>query len=429
MPPTISDYYRAALEDVKKEVGSTPDDRVIGMEPEEWINYLVQKWGMEEIVLDDSREAGMTEVESEHRLRGYDIHTNQGPGTVVRSTAVRVEVPVMPSDTIQAIWKHELSPNTFSIATTYPEFDYDHSRGYFSDVVQPAAAEVRNRINHIKASIRAYNESIKSENPGFRQQVVQLVTSKRNRVQEKHRNLDDLATAVGIPLTKKADISTVIPTAPKVRSTVAPVLPPASKPPTRPVLEAAKFAAILDLIDNQGRQFERTPQSYQQLTEEGLRDIILGSLNAVFEGAAGGETFQGIGKVDIHLRITQGEVFVSEIKFWDGPESLREVIKQLRGRLTWRDSYGVALVLSRNAGFSNVLNAVREATPSAEGFVAGSLNEKAANHFVTRFTIPSDEARQANIHVLVYNLYVPEPPRRVVRRVARSSTARRPSSR
>jgi hypothetical protein len=35
---------------------------------------------------------------------------------------------------------------------------------------------------------------------------------------------------------------------------------------------------------------------------------------------------------------------------------------------------------------------------------------------MTRFTIPSDDAPQANIHILVHNLFVPEPGRRTVKR-------------
>lgn len=193
-------------------------------------------------------------------------------------------------------------------------------------------------------------------------------------------------------------------------------MPPASKRQQRPVLESDKFTAILELIDNQCRQFERTPQAFNQLTEEGLRDVLLSSLNAVFEGAAGGETFQGTGKVDIHLRIAQCEVFVAEVKFWDGPASLREVMGQLRDRLTWRDSYGVALVLSRNAAFTDVLKTARGTIQEEEGFVGGSLREWTANHFAARFTLPSDAARQVEIHVLVYNLYVPQPGRRAVKR-------------
>jgi len=97
------------------------------------------------------------------------------------------------------------------------------------------------------------------------------------------------------------------------------------------VLDRDKFEAIVELIDNQGRQFERTPTAFQALSEEALRNIILSSLNAVFEGAAVGEAFQGVGKADIYLRISQGQVFVAEVKIWDGPASLAEVVAQLLG--------------------------------------------------------------------------------------------------
>jgi hypothetical protein len=417
MPPTIGDYHRVVIEDAKKDINSTPDDRVLGMDATEWTDYLMRKWGMSEIEIDESRDVGMSEVDREYRLRGYDIRTDRGPGSLVRDTAVRIQIPVTPSDTLEAIWHQKLAPNTYSLSHGYPPFAYDHAHGLFTDVVNPDVASVKRGIELIKSTVGAYNESIRQETPPFRQQIAQAVSQKRDHVLRKHKGLDALAAEVGIPLRKKVDISEVIPTAPKVRAVIAPILPPAHKTPTRPVLEPDKFAAILDLIDNSGRQFERTPQSFQQLTEEGLRDIILGSLNAVFEGAAGGETFQGIGKVDIHLRITQGEVFLAELKFWDGPESLKEVVKQLRNRLTWRDSFGVAVVLSRNAGFTEVLKGVRETIAVCEGFSGKMGQGKGENHVVARFAIPSDDARQATIHVLVYNLYVTEPGKRTVKRV------------
>ena len=74
MPLTISDYYRNAVEQMEAEVDATPDDRVLGTDPDAWANYLIKKWGMEEVVLDDSRDVGMAEIETERRLRGYDIY-------------------------------------------------------------------------------------------------------------------------------------------------------------------------------------------------------------------------------------------------------------------------------------------------------------------------------------------------------------------
>jgi hypothetical protein len=84
--------------------------------------------------------------------------------------------------------------------------------------------------------------------------------------------------------------------------------------------------------------------------------------------------------------------------------------------LTWRDSHGVALVLSRNAGFDDVLRSVRDPIGVTAGFAPGSLQTRSANHFVTRFAIPSDPTRQANIHVLVFNLFVPDAGKRAVKR-------------
>jgi len=89
------------------------DDRVIGLAPEEWIDYLFAKWGMAEIVMDASREAEMSEVEREFRQRGYDIMTDRAPGTLVRQAAVRIDIPVTPSDTLQVIVgnRNEVSPS------------------------------------------------------------------------------------------------------------------------------------------------------------------------------------------------------------------------------------------------------------------------------------------------------------------------------
>ncbi len=417
MPGTIGDYYRHAIEGAKQEIEDTAEDRVLGMDADKWVLYLIQKWGMEPIKLDETRQPEMDEVETERALRGYDIYAGRPARAFHRLTEIRVHIPVHPSDTIDVIWKQKLSPNSFSL-TVYPEFEYDESRGTFNILTAADAADIKRGIDKIKSGVRSYNESIENEHPTFQRQIGPLVESRRRRVQVKHKGLDDLAAAVGITLRKKVDPATVVPTAPRVKTKIAPILPPASKAPARPVLERDKFEAILEILNNGCRQFERTPAAFQQLAEEGLRDVLLASLNAVFEGAAGGETFRGVGKVDIHLRISQGEVFVAEIKFWEGPESLRTVIKQLLDRLTWRDSYGVALVLSRNAGFTGVLEAIRDVVGRTEGVVAGSVQATSPNHFIARFAIPSDNARQAYVHVLAYNLFVPDPGKRAVKKGA-----------
>src|SRR2546428_1369195 len=124
-----------------------------------------------------------------------------------------------------------------------------------------------------------------------------------------------------------------------------------------------------------------------------LRDVILSSLNGVFAGAAIGEAFQGLGKTDIHLRISQGEVFISELKIWRGPATLAEVVKQLLERLTWRDAYGVAIVISRNADFTGVLRSIETTLLQLPGVALGTFRKLGENTFIARFSLPSDPTR------------------------------------
>jgi hypothetical protein len=141
------------------------------------------------------------------------------------------------------------------------------------------------------------------------------------------------------------------------------------------------------------------------MPEEALRDVMLTSLNTVFEGAAGGEQFRVLGKTDIHLRISRGEVFIAELKVWAGPASLAEVVGQLLERLTWRDAYGVVVVFSKNQDFGAVLASIAATLPTLPGVVAPSFRTESANVFVTRFTLPSDASTQVEVHVRAYNLY------------------------
>ena len=56
MPVTISDYFRAVVDQIKGEIDATPDDRVLGMQLDDWVDYLVAKNRMEPIELDTNRQ-------------------------------------------------------------------------------------------------------------------------------------------------------------------------------------------------------------------------------------------------------------------------------------------------------------------------------------------------------------------------------------
>ena len=76
----------------------------------------------------------------------------------------------------------------------------------------------------------------------------------------------------------------------------------------------------------------------------------------------------------------------------------------------------MAIVLSRNVGFTDVLGAIKGVLPQVEGFVSGTLRALDENHFVARFALPGDNARQTTVHVLAYNLYASAPAKRTAKR-------------
>lgn len=356
------------------------------MDTDEWVHYLVAKYGMEPIETD----LGAMKME-ETTHNAY--------------SAVLVFVPVAMTDTFEVIAKNGLAGGGAWLGFDYRTFFSESRPGTIGQIAQPDPNHINAAKRRITEYIESLNNAINEENKTFPERIHQIVVAMQESIKAKHKRLDDLSAAVDIPLVKRTDISIVVPTAVRVRKTIAPLVPPTPRAQQRPLLERDKFDAIIELIDNQCRAFERTPAAYKIMTEEMLRDVILSSLNGVFAGAATGEAFQGLGKTDIHLRISQGEVFICELKVWRGPATLAEVVKQLLERLTWRDAYGVAIVISRNADFTGVLRSIENLLPQLPEIRPGSLRELGENAFVTRFSLPSDPLRQVEIHVRAYNIY------------------------
>lgn len=105
-----------------------------------------------------------------------------------------------------------------------------------------------------------------------------------------------------------------------------------------PAIEEADYQAILEQVQGWARSLERTPQTAEKLDEEELRDLLLGTLNGFWMGAAGGEFFNGAGKTDILVRHNDRNAFIGELKIWKGPSTVESTIDQLLSYLVWRDS-------------------------------------------------------------------------------------------
>lgn len=86
-----------------------------------------------------------------------------------------------------------------------------------------------------------------------------------------------------------------------------------------PLLEEAQYEAILDTVTSWAKSLERTPGTARTLKEEQLGELLLGTLNGYWQGAASGETFNASGKTDILIGHQDRNAFIAECKIWSGP--------------------------------------------------------------------------------------------------------------
>jgi len=180
---------------------------------------------------------------------------------------------------------------------------------------------------------------------------------------------------------------------------------PNPKLPEEYVLDRSKVLDIITVIDNQGRQFEKTPKTYKDFDEDGLRDVILVSLNSLFEGKATGETFSHKGKTDIYLNIDKGNVLICECKIWGGQALYHKTIEQLLGYLTWRHNFGIMITFAKQKNFSKILADTQTTIQGHTSYRSG-FQKVTENHFLSHHKIDQDEAKDVEIHHLFYNLYI-----------------------
>jgi hypothetical protein len=148
---------------------------------------------------------------------------------------------------------------------------------------------------------------------------------------------------------------------------------------------------------------ERSPSAFAHMREEDLRQHFLVQLNAQYEGAATGETFNFEGKTDILVRIDDRTVFIAECKFWGGPQVLTKTIDQLLGYTSWRDTKTAILLFNRARALSTVLEKIAPTVAQHDNFVREvPFGGETAFRFVLSHR--DDPRRHLTLTVLVFEL-------------------------
>jgi hypothetical protein len=277
------------------------------------------------------------------------------------------------------------------IILDYPEWHPEIIR--IQSRFQQDLSKIKENIRYLNREVLDFNNSIHTK-----------IKSKLESRQQKLLQDQNLVAALGYPLKRRDNTpeSYVVPTVCRKISIPRPSVSKASFIP-EPTLDMQEYEHILSVILNMGLVMERSPNAFQNIGEENLRQHFLVQLNGHYEGQATGETFNFNGKTDILIRAESRNIFIAECKFWGGEEKLKETLDQLLGYTSWRDTKIALIIFNRNKNFSAVINQIPEIIKSHLNFKR-QLNYNCETGFRCLLHHPDDVNRELILTTLVFNV-------------------------
>jgi len=409
---TISDYYNNIFEKIKEKILSEKDEFIIGTTTEELLEYYFPDNHLQKIEIDNKRtekieyKKSMKIISSQEREEPW-----RGSGDIkYEYKSLLLTIPIIQNHDLNTINKLETLPVVYGgpplniqLHDDFILFEID-IKGYNFEITEDEiVSKIKYKKEQITKWIKRKNDNINSESEKLKEKIKNLIDNRKEELYKDQIKLDSLLKKIKIPLKKKEDESTK-----RIKLNSKPLvkkLKPTHTIPEDYVLDGSKVLDIVGVIDNQGRQFEKTPFTYKNLEEEDLRNIILTNLNSLFEGKATGESFSNRGKTDIYLNIDKGNILIFECKVWHGEALYNETINQLLKYLTWRNNFGIIIFFVRLKNFSQILknmeNIIKKHPSYSSGFK--SISE---THFLSLHKLVQDDFRNVEIHHLFYNLFV-----------------------
>lgn len=408
--PSIDAYYRALQKQVEDQILRERDETILHSDTDELVEYYFSHNSFSPIEFDSERERSFEHrkdvrtVPAHQRDRGYGSDGDLN----FEYESISVTLPIIPNEHIQDILG--LRSSTHSLSGE-PEFKIGHDALYLSIDIKgygfkydddKVAAEVNRETSSVEQLLTWKNNDINKENTALKEHIKNFIIQRKTKLGEDGQRIASLVQKINIPLKPKEN-----PAATRIKLDPKPLVKkvkPNPKLPEEYVLDRSKVLDIISVIDNQGRQFEKTPKTYKDFDEEGLRDVILVSLNSLFEGKATGETFSHKGKTDIYLNIDKGNVLICECKIWGGQALYHKTIDQLLGYLTWRHNFGIMITFVKQKNFSKVLAEAPGIIQQHVSYRSG-FQQVSADHFLSHHKLDHDDDKDVEIHHLFYNLY------------------------
>lgn len=394
----IREYLDIAHDGLIKEIDALASARITGSDENELANYFIARYSVTTPVLDEtatSVDPQDAKIDISNDPMRIAFHLNRGRPTYIDGTIYTYHVPFTGNPDVFDLCPSYYSSN-FPAATVDGNelvFAYEDTR-HDAPAIKVAFA---NDLAETKKLLAWADNDIRSHNERIANTARARLTGRREKLAKDQVVVHQL----GYPLRRRPDAPTTY-TVPVVRKKI-PLPPPARGPLEPEPLTNDTYEDILRIIQAMVLVMERSPNTFKDADEHFLRTLFLVTLNAQFDGAATGETFNYEGKTDILIRHQNKNLFIAECKFWSGPSIVSETIDQLLRYAQWLDTKTAILIFSRNKDFSNVLKQIPEIV-KAHPHCVQQHEYKHENAY--RFTMRQkhDEARYFTMCVLAFNI-------------------------
>lgn len=249
-------------------------------------------------------------------------------------------------------------------------------------------------MDSIKTGVSYVNSDVTGFNQSLRQSVRIALQAKRKKIEQFY----SVSKLFEVPIKKTSYANTHIPLKRKIQP-----ISQRYNNESNYCISDPEYFDILATIKHNGSTYERTPSSFKSLQEEDIRNLLLASLNGIYQGNATGETFRNNGKTDICIECKNRSAFVAECKIWKGQSKVSEALEQLDSYLTWRDCKTALIYFVRNKDFLSVLETIKQALHSQVS--VRQLKEFDRNEFECSYISLSNPGQIVRIRVLLFNLY------------------------
>lgn len=391
------DYFDQRKNKLKKEIHSQTKEYLLGVDEEEFKQYLIEKNKLEPLEIDFSKEFYNKPLTKKITLS--DRFRNQE--YEVDGYIFEIKYPFTGSSEIFEIRPSQYSNTgekiTVSNSSNTVQFDlviHKLNPDDFKKEKEQKKSSAFANLNYANIDAKRWNNELPIH-----------VTKYLKEAKAKYETENEFFAAINLKVDSNTNNVFAAPTIQK-KVVVQPTLAKTTEFASNPIMAKEMYKDVIEAIYSSGKTMESKPSLYKGKNEEGIRDQFLFVLESRYISATSmGEAFNKGGKTDILLKYAGdgSNLFIAECKIWKGPSEFHKAISQLFDNyLTWRDSKVAVMFFVKNTDFSEVLKTIKAEAKKHLNFVKenGSNGESSFSYI---FNLPQDKDKEVFLEIMAFH--------------------------